>query len=204
MVSPRAEVWERIQAELRDELPGAQSRPEQTSAPQTSAQQMSTQPSPETNVVALDRTRRARPDRRWILRAVAAAVIGVLLGVVGTVTLRDGTTEQVQVLARTVLEPLPGKTGSGSAELVTIDHQPFLRITVKGLGAGAGYHELWLINSDGKRMVSLGVLPENTTKTYPLPAGLGSSYRIVDVSLEPDDGNPLHSHNSLVRGTLPL
>jgi anti-sigma-K factor RskA len=65
---------------------------------------------------------------------------------------------------------------------------------------------VWLINADGKRMYSLGVLSAAGTGTYPLPARLGSSlegFNIVDVSIEPYDGNVLHSQNSQVRGTLP-
>jgi hypothetical protein len=55
-------------------------------------------------------------------------------------------------------------------------------------------------------MYSLGVLSAAGTGTYPLPARLGSSlegFNIVDVSIEPYDGNVLHSQNSQVRGTLP-
>ena len=55
-------------------------------------------------------------------------------------------------------------------------------------------------------MYSLGVLPPSGVQSYPIPpeldGGLGA-YTIVDVSLEPYDGNSAHSHNSLVRGSLP-
>jgi len=43
-------------------------------------------------------------------------------------------------------------------------------------------------------------------RTYPLPTLLADgldSFTIVDVSIEPYDGNPEHSRNSQVRGTLP-
>jgi anti-sigma-K factor RskA len=65
---------------------------------------------------------------------------------------------------------------------------------------------VWLINSDGKRMYSLGVLPATGSGTYPLPGLLGDGlegFTIVDVSIEPYDGNPEHSRDSQVRGTLP-
>ena len=65
---------------------------------------------------------------------------------------------------------------------------------------------MWLINSDGKRMYSLGVLPATGSGTYPLPGLLGDGlegFTIVDVSIEPYDGNPEHSRDSQVRGTLP-
>ena len=68
------------------------------------------------------------------------------------------------------------------------------------------YREVWLINNDGKRMYSLGVLPPSGSGTYPLPAQLGDGlegFTIVDVSIEQYDGNPEHSRDSQVRGSLP-
>ncbi len=55
-------------------------------------------------------------------------------------------------------------------------------------------------------MYSLGVLPATGSGTYPLPGLLGDGlegFTIVDVSIEPYDGNPEHSRDSQVRGTLP-
>ena len=52
-------------------------------------------------------------------------------------------------------------------------------------------------------MVALGFLTAGTEGDFVVPAGLlGSGYRTVDISLEPDDGNPAHSGVSLARGTL--
>ncbi|MFG1817904.1 anti-sigma factor [Kribbella sp. NPDC049174] len=60
-----------------------------------------------------------------------------------------------------------------------------------GGGFRRGFYEVWLINADGKRMVSLGVLDPCTGGTFQVPAELTSQdYQIVDVSLEPRDGNP--------------
>lgn len=51
-------------------------------------------------------------------------------------------------------------------------------------------------------MVSLGNLLGSKT-TFTLPAGLDvAAYPLVDVSVEPYDGNPLHSGDSVVRGQL--
>ncbi|MER7244054.1 anti-sigma factor [Kribbella sp. NPDC000426] len=79
-----------------------------------------------------------------------------------------------------------------------------LKVAAAGLNSGQGFYEVWLINVDGKRMVSLGVLDPRTGGTFQIPPNVtAQGYRIVDVSLEPDDGNPEHSHNSIIRGTLP-
>ena len=67
-----------------------------------------------------------------------------------------------------------------------------------------GYIEVWLINRDGKRMVSVGVLgwpgaPGSFSISRKL---LDEGYVVVDISQEQFDGHPEHSGQSLVRGTL--
>jgi hypothetical protein len=112
----------------------------------------------------------------------------------------------VQVAASTALSALPGQTGHGTAELLRTPNDPELRVSVDGPQPADRYREVWLINSDGQRMYSLGVLPESGTATYPLPTLLANGldgFTIVDVSIEPYDGNPEHSRNSQVRGSLP-
>ena len=66
-----------------------------------------------------------------------------------------------------------------------------------------GYLELWLIDPSVTKMVSLG--PLRPDGLYDLPPGVDpSAFPIVDISAEPVDGDPAHSGNSLLRGTLPL
>lgn len=62
-----------------------------------------------------------------------------------------------------------------------------------------------LFNSDLKRMVSVGVLPPDTSeKRFPIAADLLTrGYLIVDVSRDAFDDKPQHSGDSLLRGTLP-
>ena len=62
---------------------------------------------------------------------------------------------------------------------------------------------MWLINVDGTRMVALGVLAAGDAGEFPVPRGLlDEGYRIVDISVEPEDGDPTHSGVSLARGEL--
>ena len=43
-----------------------------------------------------------------------------------------------------------------------------------------------------------------TAEMLPLPAGISlADYPVVDISAEPYDGDPTHSTDSVVRGTLP-
>src|SRR4030095_14381173 len=145
--------------------------------------------------------RTARP-RSWLL--VAAAAVGGLIirrGVC-TVAVRDG----VEVTSSTALEALPGQTGQGIAELVSDRGQPELRVQIDAPPTPDRYREVWLINTDGQRMYTLGVLPDDGSASSPPPpelAGQLQGFTIVDVSIEPYDGNPAHSRESQVRGTLP-
>jgi hypothetical protein len=78
--------------------------------------------------------------------------------------------------------------------------------------AGRSYLEVWLINRDGRRMVSIGVLdapsssaatPVDVPATFPIAQSLlDAGYVVVDVSSEPLDDDPTHSGDSLARGTL--
>ena len=70
-----------------------------------------------------------------------------------------------------------------------------LRVSASELGDEPGVHEVWLINVDGKRMVALGVLAsgdEGRVRTSRADL-IDEGYRIVDISVEPDDGDPTHS-----------
>ena len=73
----------------------------------------------------------------------------------------------------------------------------------QGLEAGDGYLELWMIDPSVSKLVSLGPLRDDGV--YVLPASVDpAEYPIVDVSVEPVDGNPAHSGASLLRGQLDL
>lgn len=141
--------------------------------------------------------------RKWWPIVAAAAALGLVVGAGATVIINRN---DVDVAASTPLSALPGQTGHGTAELLRARNDPELRVSVDGPLPADRYREVWLINSDGQRMYSLGVLPESGTGTYPLPTLLADGldgFTIVDVSIEPYDGNPEHSRNSQVRGNLP-
>jgi anti-sigma-K factor RskA len=186
---PADAIWRSVQGELASQAPDP-ARTEVAAEPQSS------QPT----VVELPR-RTPRP-RSWLLVA-AAAVVGLIIGVgVTTVAVRD----RVEITSSTALEALPGQTGQGTAELVSDRGRPELRVQIDAPPTPDRYREVWLINTDGQRMYPLGVLPDDGKATYPLPpalAGQLEGFTIVDVSIEPYDGNPAHSRESQVRGTLP-
>lgn len=135
--------------------------------------------------------------RRWIagagLAATAAAVLAVVVMVIDK--------PDVDVVAAVELEPLTG-SGSGRAELVSVGDGVQLRLQTDGLGTPDGYFEVWLIDPSVTELVSLG--PLRADGRYDLPPGVQpAAFPIVDVSVEPVDGDPAHSGDSVLRGELP-
>ncbi len=108
-------------------------------------------------------------------------------------------------VAQVALDTLDTKQHEGAASLVNTGGGMELRVsTSTPLAAGNGYLEVWLINSDGKRMVSVGVLRGEGPETFPISRVLiEQGYVVVDISQEQFDDKPQHSGDSLLRGTLP-
>jgi hypothetical protein len=189
--SPAPQVWDRIVAELADDLhPATQSGAE------------TTQDAPLAPVTPLVPRQRVRPAT-WML--AAAGIGGIVIGGVATAALTSPSSQPTtSVEASTALTPLPDWDATGTAELtVTPDGQQVLQVSVDTLSSlEGGYEEVWLIDRDVKGMVSLGPL-EGSSGSFVIPEGVDvSEFPIVDVSLEPADGEPTHSGNSIVRGTL--
>jgi anti-sigma-K factor RskA len=145
----------------------------------------------------------ARPRRRWLPLAAAASV-GLLLGA-GVVYAASGSSEpEPQIIASTALAPLEDSGASGSVRVVETATGPRVDVDMTGLSQGPGFFEVWLLSSDASRLISLGVLDSSSSGSFAVPPGVSTTdYPVVDVSLEPEDGDPAHSKNSLARGTLP-
>ncbi len=143
-----------------------------------------------------------RPRRRvapWI--ALAAAVGVVLGGAIGASAMRSAPPE---IVASVALEPLAEYSAAGTASVEVVDGTEMLAVDVTGLPATDGYFEVWLLAPDASSMIALGTLGPGETATLPLPAGISlADYPVVDISAEPYDGDPTHSTDSVVRGTLP-
>ncbi|MEO5609049.1 MAG: anti-sigma factor [Ornithinibacter sp.] len=153
--------------------------------------------------------RRSRPGRRrvgltWVAGAAAA---GLVFGAVGSRVLGEGETRPPSqtVVASTPLDTLDTAKELGSASLVERAGSVDLDVRTQTLRPDGGYLEVWLINRDLKRMVSIGVLsPEKADQSFTIsPELITQGYVIVDISREGFDDKPQHSGDSLVRGTLP-
>ena len=147
-------------------------------------------------VVPMRSRRRVAP---WI--ALAAAVGVVLGGVVGASLMRSAPPE---VVASVALEPLADYSTTGTATVEVVDGTEMLAVDVSGLPATDGYFEVWLLAPDASSMIALGTLGAGESTVLPLPPGVSlADYPVVDISAEPYDGDPAHSTDSVVRGTLP-
>ncbi|HEU4336176.1 MAG TPA: anti-sigma factor [Nocardioides sp.] len=155
-------------------------------------------------------TTRRRGVPLWLAGVAAglALLAGIGLGRLGA----DGgdTPEAVQpptddstVVATTALTALDSDAERGEASAVQSDDTFTIRVSASELGDEPGVHEVWLINVDGKRMISIGLLASGDEGEFAVPVDLiDEGYRIVDISVEPDDGDPTHSGVSLARGEL--
>jgi hypothetical protein len=184
-----AEAEPRRLAAVAPAPPGAASQPpDQAGAPG---------PPADHEVAPTGKPRRPRP---WPL--LAAALVCVLAGLgIGWFAFAPDQ-ESARLVASATLRTLDGSQTLGSAQLLDEAGSTGLRVSAIPGPAGTGYVEVWLINDDGKRMVSLGVLDAEEAVFAVPPGALAQGYRIVDLSREPYDDEPRHSGDSLMRGKL--
>lgn len=145
--------------------------------------------------------RRAK-RRRWVGPVLIVASAALLVGGISTaVVFQQGAPT---VLAEVALDPLPEWVGASGDATVQQDSagRRDLVVTASVPSGTNGYREVWLISADLSGLVSLGVL-DGITGTFAIPAGVNlDEFPIVDVSEELVDGDPGHSGDSIVRGSL--
>lgn len=152
---------------------------------------------------SVKRRRRARrPARRRAVTGLivaAALVIGLLAGTAGTLLLLRP--DEPRLLAQAELEPFPDWSASGSAR-VEEDEAGERRVVVDVSAPNGGLREVWLLDPETSGLISLGLL-SGEAGTFVIPADIDlMRYSVIDVSEEPDDGDPAHSGDSIVRGEL--
>ncbi|GAB7190863.1 hypothetical protein NUM3379_15700 [Kineococcus sp. NUM-3379] len=162
-------------------------------------------PGPGGRVVAFPAPRTAG-RRRWL--PVAAALLAGLAGGLGAGLALGGRTPERDApgpvaLARADLAPL-ARAGAGSARVLAVGDHRELAVDVRDLpDPDGGFYEVWLLSPEGG-LVSLGAVVGPSARV-PLPAGVDlERFAVVDVSREPLDGDPGHSSDSVLRGTLTL
>jgi anti-sigma-K factor RskA len=156
------------------------------------------EPEPAEDAHVLPFRSRRRP---WLLVA-AAVVAGAAVGA-GAVAVVQNRGDDGQPVTAVALDPLADNDASGRAEVVRRDDgSRMVEVELDAPALEGSYYEIWLIDREVVGMVPLGVVRPGT-QTFELPAGLDlGEFPLVDVSVEPLDGDPTHSGVSVARGEL--
>ncbi len=159
-----------------------------------------------------EQARRPRWGGRVVLRPVTAVATSLALlagGLAAGAALESGAGTSggaASTVASLTLRPLASTVtpALGTARLLTKPGR--LEVSLRGVRPSppGTFYELWLMNSPGD-LVSLASfrVPASgkMTMVVPLPAN-PSSFHFVDVSLQPANGSPRHSGDSVLRGPI--
>ena len=150
------------------------------------------------------RRRRTRLRPLLLLVLVVAAGVAIVLATSGggskstsntTATPSPAPSTSAPVKGGVALQSLsPSSPAKGAARLAGRR----LTLTVSGLPKPAGSYEVWLYNDEIDTVPVTSFRSGNATVKAKLPKS-STGYRYLDVSLEPADGNPNHSGDSVLR-----
>jgi hypothetical protein len=160
-------------------------------------------------VVALPTPAR-HTGRRWLL--LAAAVVVALVATAVVVVAKRHAPEEVVATAVLTHDPATfdprGAEASATARLLERDGRYEIQLSHAELPTVPDDDlELWLIEPDAqgkpKDIAPVSLISSSTPGVYTVPAGLDpSSHYVVDISIEPRDGDAHHSGQSILRGPL--
>ena len=190
---PSAGTWGAITSALG--LPSASAPPDATpvdTTPADTTQAGTTAPS-------------RGPSRRGLFLGLGGLVVGAALGAGGLRVAQMVNEPRSIPVKRATLTPLDKEDEKlGIAELRPLDVGYSLVVDVpEGAVHPGGYVEVWLINVDLTRMVSVGVFAAGTAaKFFVSDALIEAGYLIVDLSNEEFDDEPRHSGDTIMRGEL--
>jgi hypothetical protein len=146
------------------------------------------------------------PKGRWGLAFIVGAA--ALVAMVASFAAWRAVSEEddLTVIASTQISSEGLGTASplaGRAELVEEGGQLYIQLDVSDLPSPGGYIEAWLIDPNVEGMYPLGAVDGDVR--LPVPHGVEpTDFPIVDLSIEPLDGDPTHSGVSILRGVLPF
>jgi len=151
---------------------------------------------------------RRTPNRHRGLALAGGAVLAVLLGLGGGVLLSRtalatrGPTGPVVAAGR--LRGVATPAAVGAAEVLAAGPTRVVHIRAEHLPAlrPGHFYEVWLLDPRTDKMLPLGVLPPSGRATFAVPATLTKGYSAVNVSLQPDNGDPAHSATSELEGAI--
>ena len=139
-----------------------------------------------------------RGGGRWLAMGAVAAAAAAVATLVAVGPWRDAPATPI---AAAELDPVgDADVAPVEGEFVAAGRGAELHLDLSALPPRDGaFYEVWLLDLDHGRLLSLG--PLRPDGTYALPGGTDvGEYPTVDVSVEPDDGDPGHSGTSVLRG----
>jgi anti-sigma-K factor RskA len=145
----------------------------------------------------------ARSKLRWTVwvPVAAALLVAAVLGFGLLRSIVDGPSEGVPLTATTLA---PGAGGELHGEVVGENLQVELEVWGMPELREGEYYEMWYYAEDGSR-ISCGTFRTGpggrTTVNLTAPAS-ARSYPEIEVTREPDDGNPLANGDEVLRGSL--
>lgn len=195
LLDPPPDLWARIRAEVDD------GRPDVDAGAPTAA--------PSIEVISTAAESPAPPvvvpmRRRPQMLLAAAAVVALLAGVAGVVLAIRNDAPSTVVVATADLDQLePLGSAAASARLVERDGVTHLVIDTSDMppAPDGSEYELWLIDRGATDPRSLGVVTGSADVVVPTTID-PTDHPLVDISLEPVDGDDAHSGHSLMRGEL--
>lgn len=198
---PPEDVWDRVVRELSES--GDLAPPAAYEASEWSGRAQRTDGSERS-----ERAETTRSPARWQGFALAAALVVVAILAAAVLLPLTGPADEGTVVAMADLQPLPDvqdleAVEPADATLVRDGDEQTLRIEDLQLPETDGFYELWLLTEDGDQLVSLGPISEATREQIPQSVD-ATRFSIVDISVEPTDGDPSHSGASVLRGALDL
>ncbi len=137
-----------------------------------------------------------------------AAVLALVLATGAALIVRTTNSDEVLAEAAIGNDGLPVEIdGSGVAVLKQQGDDQFLELELPELDASDpdSIYEVWMIDTDVVGMISLGNLTatDGETVRIDLPGSIDhSAFPVIDISVEPLDGDPTHSGQSVLRGVL--
>ena len=144
---------------------------------------------------------RTRARRRPFVGAAAALLVVVAVGL-GLVL---GRTSAPPLYALATLHHMDAPaTATGRVTVRAASRVKEMGVTTTGLPAlpANHYYEVWLLQPQTNKMLPVGLLPPSGEGTYSLSGAIMSQYSAVDISLQTNDGDPVHSKFSVLRGTV--
>lgn len=206
--TPSPAVWDRIRADIADGDPVAVGVPSVSVAAQPVAQSEAQHLAPRRRAARAKRVHRVRLAV-WIPVTAVIAIAAAVGGFVASPSLRPTTVSASTVVERADLDALPGWTGAHGTATLTRSAGGKLSLTIDMTPGSAQpatvagpLREVWLMKPDLSGLMSMGFLTASSG-TFSVPDGIDvSTYGLVDISAQAANGNPGHSGQSIMRGTL--